>query len=39
MCVGEHLTEDYKRDINRFQRVPCIIDGDFKLAESVAILR
>ncbi|XP_017156415.1 glutathione S-transferase theta-1 [Drosophila miranda] len=36
---GEHLTDDFKRDINRFQRVPCINDNGNKLAESVAILR
>lgn len=36
---GEHLTDDYKREINRFQRVPCIHDNGHKLAESVAILR
>ncbi|EDX18466.1 GD17492 [Drosophila simulans] len=36
---GEHLTEDFKKEINRFQRVPCIHDNGYKLAESVAILR
>ncbi|XP_065363657.1 glutathione S-transferase theta-1-like isoform X2 [Calliphora vicina] len=36
---GEHLTEEFKTNINRFQKVPCIIDDGFKLAESVAILR
>uniref|UniRef100_A0A1I8P7V0 glutathione transferase n=1 Tax=Stomoxys calcitrans TaxID=35570 RepID=A0A1I8P7V0_STOCA len=36
---GAHLTEDFKTNINRFQKVPCINDGGFKLAESVAILR
>ncbi|XP_054087638.1 glutathione S-transferase theta-1 isoform X2 [Zeugodacus cucurbitae] len=36
---GEHLTEEFKQNINRFQRVPCIIDDGFKLAESIAILR
>ena len=25
--------------MNRFQKVPCIIDKDFKLAESIAIIR
>ena len=33
------MTEDFKVNINRFQKVPCIIDDGFKLAESVAILR
>lgn len=37
-CTGQHLTDDYQ-NINRFKRVPCIIDGDFKLAESIAIYR
>ncbi|XP_068159875.1 glutathione S-transferase theta-1 [Drosophila tropicalis] len=36
---GEHLTDEYKTNINRFQRVPCINDNGYKLAESVAILR
>ncbi|KAL1377312.1 hypothetical protein pipiens_016350, partial [Culex pipiens pipiens] len=37
---GEHLTDEFKA-VNRFQKVPCIVDkgGDLKLAESVAILR
>lgn len=36
---GVHLTEEFKKDVSRFQKVPCIIDNGFKLAESVAILR
>ncbi|XP_017486548.1 PREDICTED: glutathione S-transferase theta-1-like [Rhagoletis zephyria] len=36
---GEHLTEEFKQNINRFQRVPCINDDGFKLAESIAVLR
>lgn len=36
---GEHLTEDFKAKINRFQKVPAIADDDFKLSESIAILR
>ncbi|XP_058066715.1 glutathione S-transferase theta-1-like [Anopheles bellator] len=35
---GEHLTEQFK-EINRFQKVPCITDSKIKLAESVAIIR
>lgn len=36
---GDHLADDFK-EINRFQKVPCIVDDDgWKLAESVAILR
>lgn len=35
----EHLTDEFKA-INRFQKVPCIVDVDgFKLSESVAIFR
>ncbi|XP_004521710.1 glutathione S-transferase theta-1 isoform X2 [Ceratitis capitata] len=36
---GEHMTEEFKQNVNRFQRVPCIIDDGLKLAESIAILR
>jgi len=37
---GEHLTEEFKNNINRFQKAPCIIEDDgWKLAESVAIFR
>lgn len=32
------MTDNYEK-INRFKVVPCIIDGDFKLSESIAILR
>ncbi|CAD7090807.1 unnamed protein product [Hermetia illucens] len=35
---GAHLTPEFK-DINRFQKVPCIVEDGFKLAESIAILR
>ncbi|EDW35564.1 GL17152 [Drosophila persimilis] len=34
----EQLTDEYKK-INRFQKVPAIVDGKFQLAESVAIVR
>ncbi|BFG05192.1 glutathione S-transferase theta-1-like [Drosophila madeirensis] len=34
----EHLTDEYKK-INRFQKVPAIVDGNFQLSESVAIVR
>nr|AJE61311.1 glutathione S-transeferase [Dendroctonus armandi] len=37
--TGEHQTEDFKSSMNRFQKVPFIHHGDFKLAESVAIVR
>jgi len=36
---GVHMSEEYKRDVSRFGKVPVIHDGDFKLTESVAILR
>lgn len=39
LISGEHLTDEFKLNINRFQRVPCINDNGYKLAESVAILR
>uniref|UniRef100_A0A182Q6X2 glutathione transferase n=1 Tax=Anopheles farauti TaxID=69004 RepID=A0A182Q6X2_9DIPT len=35
---GQHLTDDFKA-INRFQKVPCIVDNQINLAESVAIMR
>ncbi|XP_055585618.1 glutathione S-transferase theta-3-like [Uranotaenia lowii] len=35
---GEHLTDEFKA-INRFQKVPAIVDKGFPLAESVAIIR
>ncbi|XP_055909780.1 glutathione S-transferase theta-3-like [Eupeodes corollae] len=34
----QQTTSEYKK-LNRFQKVPCIAEGDFKLSESVAILR
>lgn len=34
----EQYTEAYKK-VNRFQKVPAIVDNDFHLSESVAILR
>ncbi|KAG5684923.1 hypothetical protein PVAND_014131 [Polypedilum vanderplanki] len=34
----EHLTNEFKA-VNRFQKVPCIVDNGFKLSESVAIFR
>lgn len=36
---GEHLTEEYKNEVSRFQKVPVIVHGDFRLTESVGILR
>ncbi|XP_036333639.1 glutathione S-transferase theta-1 [Rhagoletis pomonella] len=35
---SEHLKPEYK-EINRFQKVPAIVDEDFHLGESVAIVR
>lgn len=32
------MTEDFKKNVSRFQRVPVVHDGDFKLSESPAIL-
>ncbi|KAM8711085.1 hypothetical protein ACLKA7_000248 [Drosophila subpalustris] len=34
----EHLTDEYK-SINRFQKVPALVDGNFHLSESGAMLR
>ncbi|XP_037813929.1 glutathione S-transferase theta-1 [Lucilia sericata] len=34
----EQLTEEYKK-VNRFQKVPALVDGDFHLSESVAMIR
>jgi len=34
---GEHLTEAYARDVNRFKKVPAIEENGFILTESVAI--
>ncbi|XP_013105437.1 glutathione S-transferase theta-1 isoform X2 [Stomoxys calcitrans] len=34
----EHRSEEFKK-INRLQKLPCIVDGDFHLSESIAILR
>jgi len=36
---GEHLSEDFKRDITHIQRLPVIHHNEFRLTESVAILR
>ncbi|KAJ6644406.1 Glutathione S-transferase theta-1 [Pseudolycoriella hygida] len=36
---GEHLTDEYEKNINRFKKIPAIIDNDFKLSESIAIYR
>ncbi|EDW60482.1 glutathione S-transferase theta-3 [Drosophila virilis] len=34
----EQLTDEYKK-INRLQKVPALVDGDFQLSESVAMIR
>lgn len=36
--IEEQLTDEYKK-INRFQKVPALVDGDFHLSESVAMIR
>jgi len=36
---GVHHSEDFKEKFNRFQKVPFIHHGDFKLSESIAIVR
>uniref|UniRef100_A0A182TCX3 glutathione transferase n=1 Tax=Anopheles melas TaxID=34690 RepID=A0A182TCX3_9DIPT len=35
----QHKTDEYRRQVNRYGKVPCIVDGSFRLAESVAIYR
>lgn len=36
---GEHLTDEYEKNVNRFKKIPAIVDNDFKLSESIAIYR
>ncbi|KAJ8971842.1 hypothetical protein NQ317_001555 [Molorchus minor] len=36
---GEHLTEEFKENYSKFQKVPFIHDGNFRLTETVGILR
>lgn len=38
LSKGEHMSADYKK-INPFCKVPALVDGDFHLAESGAIVR
>ncbi|XP_052900145.1 glutathione S-transferase theta-1-like [Anopheles moucheti] len=33
----EHKTADYKTNVNRYGKVPCIVEQEFRLAESIAI--
>lgn len=33
------MTDEFRDNVNRFQKVPAIVDKDFKLSESVAIFR
>lgn len=37
--VGVHLTDEYRDNVNRFKKVPAIVDNGFQLSESVAIFR
>lgn len=36
---GEHLSDEYKECVGRFQQVPSIIDDGFKLSNGVTILK
>ncbi|KRT86754.1 Glutathione S-transferase [Oryctes borbonicus] len=36
---GEHLTEEFTKNVSRFNKLPVIDDDGFKLTESIAILR
>lgn len=33
------MTDDYRNNVNRFKKVPAIVDNGFQLSESIAILR
>uniref|UniRef100_A0A240PLM9 Glutathione S-transferase theta class 2 n=1 Tax=Anopheles christyi TaxID=43041 RepID=A0A240PLM9_9DIPT len=35
----EHHTKEYQKNVNRYGKVPCIAEQNFRLAESVAIYR
>lgn len=37
--LGEHLTDDFANNVNRFKKVPCIKENNLKLSESVAIVK
>ncbi|XP_037934938.1 glutathione S-transferase theta-3-like [Teleopsis dalmanni] len=39
LLEGGNQTIEFKNEVNRFQKVPAIVEGNFKLAESIAILR
>lgn len=34
-----HLTDEFRDNVNRFKKVPAIVDNGFQLSESVAIFR
>ncbi|XP_058831664.1 glutathione S-transferase theta-2-like isoform X2 [Topomyia yanbarensis] len=35
----ENKTTEFKENVSRFGKLPCIVHGDFKLAENIAIFR
>lgn len=37
--AGVHLTDEFRDNVNRFKKVPAIVDNGFQLSESVAIFR
>ncbi|XP_017772038.1 PREDICTED: glutathione S-transferase theta-1-like [Nicrophorus vespilloides] len=37
--TGMHLSESFAKDVSKFQKLPVIHDKDFRLTESVAILK
>lgn len=39
ICEGVHLTDEFRDNVNRFKKVPAIVDNGFQLSESVAIFR
>lgn len=36
---GIHLTDEFRDNVNRFKKVPAIVDNGYQLSESVAIFR
>lgn len=37
--IGIHLTDEYQNNVNRFQKVPALVDNTFQLSESIAMFR
>uniref|UniRef100_A0A1B0CCF7 Putative glutathione s-transferase theta-1-like anoplophora glabripennis n=1 Tax=Lutzomyia longipalpis TaxID=7200 RepID=A0A1B0CCF7_LUTLO len=39
IALGDHAKDSFAKEVNSLCTIPCINDGGFKLAESIAILR